>query len=50
VRGFIHQFNKPMQRGGVKFTDAPEVFVVLFIGETPVFNQFNWKKALVNQV
>jgi hypothetical protein len=35
-----------MHRGVVKFTDAPEVFVVFFIGETPVFNQFNQKKYL----
>jgi hypothetical protein len=39
----------------VKFTDAPEIFVVLFIGETfigetPVFNRFNRKKTSVNQV
>jgi hypothetical protein len=50
VRCFIHRFNKPMHRGVVKFTDAPEIFVVLFIGETPVFNRFNRKKTSVNQV
>jgi hypothetical protein len=40
-----------MHRGVVKFTDAPEIFVVLFIGETPMFNRFNQKKKTsVNEV
>jgi hypothetical protein len=51
VRCFIHRFNKPMHRGvNVKFIDAPEIFVVLFIGETPLFNRFNRKKTSVNQL
>jgi hypothetical protein len=35
LRCFIQRFNKPMHQGVVKFTDAPEILVVLFIGETP---------------
>jgi hypothetical protein len=50
MRYFIDRFNKPMHQGVVKFTDAPGIFVVLFVGETPVFSRFNPKKTSVNQV
>jgi hypothetical protein len=41
---FIDLMKRCTDRGVVDLTDASEIFVVLFIGETPMFNRFNRKK------